>query len=116
MRDRVLIFLSVVVFIILLSLGTDPFWSLFILIFVLLGYMGLRYPSGVSDWETSKKETTYLMLTLGTILLIIYLLYMVFTIITFPSAVVLLAWAGGIGLAALFVLSIFYPKGLGVKI
>jgi len=116
MRDHVLIFLSVIVFIILLSLGTSPFWSLFILIFVLLGYAGLRYPYGISDWETSKKESAYLLLTLGTILLIIYLLYIVFTMISFPSLVVLLTWGGVIGLAALFVLSIFYPRGLGVKI
>ncbi len=116
MRDHVLIFLSVVVFIILLSLGTSPIWSLFILSFVLLGYMGLRYPSGISDWQSNKKESAYLVLTLGTILLIIYLLYMVFTIITFPSVVMVLTWAGGIGLAALFVLSIFYPKGLDIKI
>ncbi|MEF8873524.1 MAG: hypothetical protein V5A88_02505 [Candidatus Thermoplasmatota archaeon] len=116
MRDHVLIFLSVIVFIILLSLGTSPFWSLFILAFVLLGYIGLRYPSGVSDWDSDKKESGYLLLTLATILLVIYLLYIVFTIVTFPPVVVLLTWAGGIGLTALFVLSIFYPKGLGIKI
>ncbi len=116
MRDRVLIFLSVIVFIVLLSLGTNPFWSLFILTFVLLGYIGLRYPSGVSDWDTGKKESAYLFLTVGTILLIIYLLYMVFTIVTFPSVVLLLSWAGGLGLVALFVLSIFYPKGFDMNI
>ena len=116
MRDHVLIFLSVVVFIALLSLGTNPFWSLFILTFVLLGYIGLRYPSGASDWHTSKKESIYILLTLGTVLFIIYLLYLVFTMVTFPPAVVLLAWAGGIGLAVLFVLSIFYPKGMSINV
>ncbi|MBS3816971.1 MAG: hypothetical protein KGY76_05350 [Candidatus Thermoplasmatota archaeon] len=115
MRDRILILLSVVVFIVLLSLGATPFWSLFILLFVLLGYLGLQYPSGVSEWNTDKKESAYLIMTLAVILLIIYLVYTVFTIITFPPVVVLLAWGAGLGLAGLFILSIFYPRGLGVK-
>ncbi len=113
MRDHVLILLAVVGFIILLSLGASPVWSLVILSFVMIGYIGVKYPGGRSDWTSDKKETAYLALTLATVLLIIYLLYLVFMIITFPSMVVILVWFAVIGMALLFLLSVIYPKGIG---
>ncbi|MFO8109471.1 MAG: hypothetical protein R6U17_02970 [Thermoplasmata archaeon] len=113
MRDYALIFLAVLGFIILLSLGTSPIWSLVILSLVIVGYIGIKYPAGRSDWDNNKKETIYLILTLATMLLIIYLLYLVFTIITFPSLVVILIWGAAIGMALLFIFSVIYPKGVG---
>ncbi|MFW5907352.1 MAG: hypothetical protein ACOC55_01315 [Candidatus Natronoplasma sp.] len=116
MRDRVLIFLTVIGFIILLTLGVSPTWSIFLLIFLIIGYMGLRYPTGRPDWSADKKETAYLVLTLVVVLLMIYLLYTVFTIVTFPSAVVILVWASAIGFAVLFLLSVIYPQGFKMGI
>ncbi len=111
MRDRVLLFLAVVGFIILLSLGISPLWSIGILVFALIGYLGLRYPNGASDIKTNKKEAAYSILSILMILVVVYLLYTVLKIVNLPPIVDLITMASWLGVIGVFLLSIFYPDG-----
>lgn len=111
MRDRVLLFLSVIGFIILLSLRISPIWSLAILIFAIIGYLSLRYPDGAKDVKTNKKESAYSILSIVMVLIVIYLLYTVLEVINFPRVVELITIISWLGITALFLVSIFYPEG-----
>ncbi|MFP4052117.1 MAG: hypothetical protein ACLFVB_10310 [Thermoplasmata archaeon] len=111
MKDRVLLFLAVVGFIILLSLGVSPIWSIGILLFAIIGYLGLRYPKGSLDVKTNKKESAYSILSILMVLIVVYLLYTVLQIIELPPIVDIITIISWIGVAAIFLLSIFYPKG-----
>ena len=111
MRDRVLLFLAVIGFIILLSLGVSPLWSLAILIFAIIGYLGIRYPNGASEVKSNKKESAYSILSILMVLIVVYLLYTVIQVIDLPPIVDIITIVSWLGIAGIFLLSIFYPNG-----
>lgn len=111
MEDSFLIVLLVIGFVILLSMGVPVMWSLIILLFLVMMYLGLSCPNGLEDWNRGKKESAALLVTLGSILLVIYLLYMVLKTISFPDTILLITWASAIIIAVLFILSLFFPSG-----
>ncbi len=115
MKDTFLLLLSVIGFIVLLSLGMNPLWAIFILVYTVMLYLGFRYPEGVEDWSMGTKESAYVLVTIGSVLLIIYLIYIVMTTVTIPPANVLLTWVSALSIAALFIASLFFPKGFQNK-
>lgn len=116
MRDRILLFLAVIGFIILLALGVSPMWSLAILLFTIIGYMGLRYPTGAEEIKGDKKSSAYFILTIVMVLLVVYLLYTVLQVFEFPPMIKMISIASWLGITGLFLLSIFYPNGLDKKL
>lgn len=112
MKDTFLLILTVVGFILLLSIGVGPFWSLFIVSYTILACISIMYPTGLYDWDMDKKESAGLLLTLGVVLLMIFLIYKVLTTATLPSVVLLLTWGSTLSMAVLFLMSLFFPSGL----
>ncbi|MGM0509557.1 MAG: hypothetical protein ACQESD_00315 [Thermoplasmatota archaeon] len=115
MKDSFLIVLLVLGFVVLLTMGLSVPWSLFILLFVIMMYLGLRYPNGLEDWDRSRKESAALLVTLASILLVIYLVYLVLGTVNFPDTILMITWASAIIIAVLFILSLFFPSGKKVE-
>lgn len=112
MNDTFLLILTVVAFILLLSIGVGPIWSLFIISYTVLACISIMYPSGLYDWDMDKKESAGLLLTIGVVLLMIFLIYKVLTTATLPSVVLILTWGSTISMVVLFIVSLFFPSGL----
>ncbi|MFO7991751.1 MAG: hypothetical protein R6U61_05605 [Thermoplasmata archaeon] len=111
MKDTFMIIMSVIGFIILLSLDVNPLWAIVILLFALMVYISVQYPNGLSDWDKNRKETAALLLTIVSILLLVFLIYIALSTITLPSSMLLMSWISAIIFAFLFIISLFYPAG-----
>jgi peptidoglycan biosynthesis protein MviN/MurJ (putative lipid II flippase) len=109
--DKTLLVVATAAFILGLGLGIGPAWTAGATLVAVLLYLGLRYPRGRADWKYPPIESIYMVSTLVTMLVFVYVIYV-------SAAVLDLPWDSGLamGVAALaflvmLLLGMFYPAG-----
>jgi len=109
--DTFLLVVATAAFMLGLGLGFGMVWTVGATVMVVLIYVGLRYPRGRADWKHPPMETVYMLSTLVTMLLFVYVIYL-------SAAALKLPWDNqlAIGVAALafmvmLLLGLFYPSG-----
>jgi ABC-type amino acid transport system permease subunit len=75
--------------------------------YIILICIGLRYPRGAKDWPFDRSATLYIIITIGTSLLVITLLWYVSTIIQWPDINTMMSYVLLIGFILLIVIGLF---------
>ena len=75
--------------------------------YIILICIGLRYPRGSEDWPFDRSATLYIIITVGTSLLVITLLWYVSTIIQWPDINTMMSYILLIGFILLIVIGLF---------
>lgn len=117
--DFMLLFLMLMAYVLLLWLGVPIWWSLCIMIFIGLLYLGLRYPKGKADWRYSFRESLYIIMTLITMIIFIIAIQAALVNLggNLPSSVeILLFFIVMPAMMILFLLGLFFPHGKAIKL
>jgi hypothetical protein len=117
--DFMLLFLTLISYVLLLWLGIPIWWSLCITAFCALVYLGLRYPRGKADWRFSFKETLYIVMTLMTMFVFIIAVQTALVNLgeSIPSSIDLLLYFIILpAMMILFLLGLFFPQGKALKL
>jgi len=109
--DIFLLVLATAAFVTGLSIGVPPVWLIGSTVIVLMIYIGLRYPRGRADWKYSSIETIYMLSTMVTMLLLVYIIFMAATSIRIPNSMMLSLAIAALAFMVMFLLGMFYPSG-----
>jgi hypothetical protein len=114
-----LLFLMLLAYVLLLWLGVPLWWSLCIMIFIGLLYLGLRYPRGKADWRYSFRESLYMVMTLITMIIFVSAIQAALANLggNLPSEIeILLFFIVMPAMMIFFVLGLFFPHGKTLKL
>jgi len=109
--DTFLILVATAAFILCLSLGLGLLWTVGVTVLAVLAYIGLRYPRGRADWKHQPVESLYMLSTLLTMLLFVYVIYASAAVLDLPWDSGLAVGVAALAFAVMLLLGLFFPSG-----
>jgi amino acid transporter len=83
-----------------------------VVVYLLLSIIAFKFPRGRGDWHKDWRETLYLMLSTIVFLMLLFLLWYVSAVVSWPPALIVVLWASVITLIVLVLVGIFVPHGI----
>ncbi len=109
--DTFLLVVATAAFMLGLGLGIGVAWTVGATVLSVLIYVGLRYPRGRSDWKHPPLESIYMLSTLVTMLLFVYVIYLSAAALKLPWDSQLAIGVAALAFMVMLLLGLFYPSG-----
>ncbi len=106
-----LVAVATAAFMVGLALGLGPVWTVGATVVAVLFYAGVRYPRGRADWKHSPVESIYMLSTLATMLVFVYVIYISAAVLDLPWDSQLAVGVAALAFLVMLLLGLFYPAG-----
>ncbi len=83
-----------------------------VVVYLFLGIIAFKFPRGRGDWHKDWRETLYLMLSAIVFLMLLFLLWYVSAVVSWPPALIVVLWVSAISFFVLVLVGIFVPRGI----
>ncbi len=87
-----------------------------IVVFILLGVWGIKFPRAGKDWNKSRSETMSMIFSMLIFLAMFLMLWYLMGVIEWPDAMDLIVWISAITFFVLIILAIVLPKGTRLRL
>ena len=109
--DTFLIVVTTAAFMLGLGLGIGLVWTVGVTVVAVLFYIGLRYPRGRADWKHPPVESLYMLSTLVTMLVFVYVIYLSAAVLDLPWDSQLAIGTAALAFLVMMLLGLFFPSG-----
>jgi len=109
--DTFLIVVAAAAFMLGLGLGIGLAWTAGATVVAVLFYIGLRYPRGKADWKYPPVESLYMLSTLVTMLVFVYVIYLSAAVLDLPWDNQLAIGVAALAFLVMLLLGLFFPSG-----